>query len=55
MSEANRAQRQILLGAAVSALGLLLAGTVAPGLGIVALAGWGLLAVGLHRLGRAAD
>ena len=55
MSEASRARRLILVGAGVSALGLLLAGTVAPSLGLIALAGWGILGVGLHRFGRAAD
>ena len=52
MTAEARARRLMIAGAAVSVVGLALAGTVAPALGVVSLVGWALLGLGAHRFGR---
>ena len=52
-NDENRVWRLLGFGAGLTALGLGIAGTVAPGPGgAVCLAGWLMLLVGLHRGGR---
>jgi hypothetical protein len=51
-----RARQVIALGALAAAMGVGLSGSTAPGIGgVLLVAGWFALVVGIHRFGRAGE